>query len=583
MSLASLLAFAGPDPTLADRAAYPCPPQPPGCVCNPEECPQGTQALVPTFGPCEFNCVPYNGSMALGGGHHGGGGGHHGGGGHGGGHGGGGGRRGGGWGPRGGIIYADNFWDGPDIVDVIEPPLVVEGACPRGYQSVYEQGRKTCYPLRGLGEEPTPGPAPADNSRTALVLLALAAAGVLAWWALSPGEGQPASWDDAFRPNGRGRPRGKASSRRRGTPRTQVRVQQYGETSWAEHVSGNRYRSLNETFGKLGWGDIFEGKVLGSGFVKPGRIVGHDNTPAVKKRSGRRAHGRKGGRSVSHWKKHMPTPRDLGGMSDGDADYLRDHWKKKGGKRFTSQYKRNGAFFVRKGSPFEAEIRRAAAKTGEPVYGIMSESKRERARKNDLFVRRMEAHDRRRAKARRAGGGRSSRRYQPPRRHKPKHLTRRGRREARRRHGRYRRNGTECSTCGCCPCCCSLRPNFRGTGHVPSKVLHSAAKTIARRDKVSMSKALSSARHAAAQMPGHPTAQAIASEGRVRKYKRSTEHLPIGTGERFERIVRGIMRSGHSRKVAKAIAAGNMRKQLGSKYVNELSAMGRKRAKRRGR
>jgi hypothetical protein len=35
----------------------------------------------------------------------------------------------------------------------------------------------------------------------------------------------------------------------------------------------------------------------------------------------------------------MPSPRDLGRMSDSDADFLRGVWKKRGGKNFTSQYR----------------------------------------------------------------------------------------------------------------------------------------------------------------------------------------------------------------------------------------------------
>lgn len=82
-------------------------------------------------------------------------------------------------------------------------------------------------------------------------------------------------------------------------PRQLVRVELDGECSWAEHVDGNLYRSLNGCFteivvsypadhpmaehnGKmklLAWGDLFEANVEPNRRVSPLRIVGEDRTP----------------------------------------------------------------------------------------------------------------------------------------------------------------------------------------------------------------------------------------------------------------------------------------------------------------
>ncbi len=453
------------------------------------------------------------------------------------------------------------------------------------------------------------------------------------------GRGEYRRWKEGGN-HGRHRPTKARFRKVTGTPRTHVRVQQYGETSWAEHLGGNRYRSLNETGGKLGWGDIFEAKVLGNGFVKPGRIVGHDSKPAVlkaRKGSGRRLrrNGRggykgsirdPGGRMAKAlMKTHLANDpkhaqqlmrqamgniirRSTDGaiLSHDSVEHEIHRMLKKGGKKLSK-----GGIFYERGGRSRRGRKGAAKRRGRkgakrrgyrpnrslrtkdspmmhrwtgarwlPVPWEGAKKGRKKAKQGRGRLRHgSKAERKHRRKLRgdiRSAGGSNRARIAAKRRY----LSAVG---TRRKDSPYYRHNGSCPCPYCAPGAC-MTPNFRGTGHVSGKVLSAAAKTIARRDKVPMSKALSSARHAAAQMPGHPTAQAIASEGRVRKYKRSTEHLPIGTGERFERIVAGIMRSGHDRKTAKRIAAGNMRKQLGNKYVNELSALGRKRAKtRRGR
>jgi len=78
-----------------------------------------------------------------------------------------------------------------------------------------------------------------------------------------------------------------------------VRVRFDGETSWAEHVEGEIYRSLNQTFSNvtlklpegheaahlngqlcnMKWGHLFEAEKISEHVVKPLFIVGMDDTP----------------------------------------------------------------------------------------------------------------------------------------------------------------------------------------------------------------------------------------------------------------------------------------------------------------
>lgn len=77
--------------------------------------------------------------------------------------------------------------------------------------------------------------------------------------------------------------------------RPRVRVKLPGERSWAEHVSGSTYRSLNDTLSNvmaratgrevnLRWGHLFEAVVVEQGpdgpiMVEPVCIVGYDPGP----------------------------------------------------------------------------------------------------------------------------------------------------------------------------------------------------------------------------------------------------------------------------------------------------------------
>jgi hypothetical protein len=81
--------------------------------------------------------------------------------------------------------------------------------------------------------------------------------------------------------------------------RPYVRVNFSDESAWGEHIEGNLYRCLNQTFSNvllklpeghehfskngrpcnLRWGHLFEGEVIRSGVVKPLFIVGEDMTP----------------------------------------------------------------------------------------------------------------------------------------------------------------------------------------------------------------------------------------------------------------------------------------------------------------
>lgn len=83
--------------------------------------------------------------------------------------------------------------------------------------------------------------------------------------------------------------------------RETVRVSFGDETSWAEHVRDNIYRSLNYTLSSvelkvpegheaahlngepcnMRWGHLFEARVLRPGIVSPLFIIGMDLTPLV--------------------------------------------------------------------------------------------------------------------------------------------------------------------------------------------------------------------------------------------------------------------------------------------------------------
>ncbi len=74
-----------------------------------------------------------------------------------------------------------------------------------------------------------------------------------------------------------------------------VRVELDGESTWAEHIEGSIYRSLNATCSNvllkipghkrdgmpcnLRWGDLFEAEILDEVWVKPTFIVGSDLSP----------------------------------------------------------------------------------------------------------------------------------------------------------------------------------------------------------------------------------------------------------------------------------------------------------------
>lgn len=103
-----------------------------------------------------------------------------------------------------------------------------------------------------------------------LILLGAGTLGVALW--LAKGD------QGAYTPN-----RGSAHG-----GRPLVRVSLPGETSWAEHVRGDVYRSLNDTYSnvrsksgrprRLMWGHLFRAKRRGHQ-VKPIAIVGMDKTP----------------------------------------------------------------------------------------------------------------------------------------------------------------------------------------------------------------------------------------------------------------------------------------------------------------